>query len=401
MGYSRVDYLPMLIGGYDVVYEIFGVIIFILNIVEIIFIIKAIKKKNHISQIYLLNLSISDAMLGIAVIIIGATSIIYRSHVEGTNTEGQLVRLQYSTVNIGFRITLLMSIFSLLALTIDRVLGVVFPSRYRCVKRQHAVFVCLSMWVICITVCTINAFFLLVDKPYFEIITTDYNGPKGIALENNAVITVHEFRESRFYDRTETRSYSSPNITGVEYLKKFNGSNLNDVIMVKVMESYGHTQIRRKEGLQYENRIYGTRSERQGDLEYTVISILVYATIIFLLTAYLLIWCKVRKSRMRLQAGTTGAQPSLSVEVRNRKEKKFAMMAVAFVLAFVFCWLPFAIFASIVITAPEEKKFDFSRSGENERFLFIPAGLNSLINPFLYFKFASKMNIFSFCKRRR
>ena len=142
-------------------------------------------------------------------------------------------------------------------------------------------------------------------------------------------------------------------------------------------------------------------SEEQGDVEYIITPILVYTTIVFLLAAYISIWYKMRKSKKRLQGGNTGTQTNESDEARNRKEKKFVVLAVAFVLAFAFCWLPFAVYASIVMTASsKEKKFELTQGALHEKYLFLPAGLNSLINPFLYFKFAIKINICSYYRRR-
>ena len=48
----------------------------------------------------------------------------------------------------------------------------------------------------------------------------------------------------------------------------------------------------------------------------------------------------------------------MSDEARDQREKKFVMIAVAFVFAFAFCWLPFAVYASIVITARTEEPND-------------------------------------------
>ena len=54
----------------DTIFLVIGILIVVLNIVEIRFIIKGSKKKKlHKSQIYLLNLALSDIMLGLGVIL--------------------------------------------------------------------------------------------------------------------------------------------------------------------------------------------------------------------------------------------------------------------------------------------------------------------------------------------
>ena len=74
MDNPKIEYHSLDMKGSDISYVIFGVLIFLLNKMEIIFIATAMKKL-HISQIYLLNLATSDAMLGISAIIIAAGSI--------------------------------------------------------------------------------------------------------------------------------------------------------------------------------------------------------------------------------------------------------------------------------------------------------------------------------------
>ena len=101
----KVTYNSIYMKGYDSAYAISGLLILLFNIAEITFITKAMRKKLHISKIYLLNLAISDAMFGIAVIIMAATSM-YQPNVKNTDKEGALVQLQFLMSAIGLRMTL-------------------------------------------------------------------------------------------------------------------------------------------------------------------------------------------------------------------------------------------------------------------------------------------------------
>ena len=82
--------------------------------------------------------------------------------------------------------------------------------------------------------------------------------------------------------------------------------------------------------------------------------------------------------------------------VRKAKEKKFVKLALFIVLAFVCCWLPFAIQATVFLywgkyTGDTAKKEDY---------FMIPILLNSIINPFVYFQMMNKVGFCIKSQRR-
>ena len=56
---------------------------------------------------------------------------------------------------VTFRISLLLSVLSLMALTIDRLLAIVIPFKHRNIKNTHVTCVCFVTWVITIIICSV------------------------------------------------------------------------------------------------------------------------------------------------------------------------------------------------------------------------------------------------------
>ena len=130
----------------------------------------------------------------------------------------------------------------------------------------------------------------------------------------------------------------------------------------------------------------GYRSEDQGEMEYKIIPVLIYVTVVILLAAYIVIWFKMRQSRIQSN--------SVASDTRKSKEKRFIVFAVSIVVAFSCCWLPFAIFATtFVYTGRIFHVINTEAMNDNEIVYLIPIFLNSLINPFLYFNVMRKNNL--------
>ena len=102
---------------------------------------------------------------------------------------------------------------------------------------------------------------------------------------------------------------------------------------------------------------------------------------------------EILKKRLQIRTKGTQTNPSTSNEASSRKEKKFVIVNVAFVLAlasaFAFCWR-FTVPAYMEFFASPSKleKFKLIRYGFYEKQFFIPAAINTLINPVFYFIFA-------------
>ena len=76
----------------------------------------------------------------------------------------------------------------------------------------------------------------------------------------------------------------------------------------------------------------------------------------------------------------------------NKKEKRLLKLAIAMNVCFSLCWLPFAIFATIYRVAGKLPETGISVY-LYEGITLMPAILNSLLNPFLYFKIMTKCKI--------
>ena len=79
---------------------------------------------------------------------------------------------------------------------------------------------------------------------------------------------------------------------------------------------------------------------------------------------------------------------------RNKKGKRILKLAVVVVICFIFCWSPFAIYVILI------EYYGRKLSNKAEIIPLAFAILNSLINPFLYFKIMSKIKICTKCRRR-
>ena len=367
---ERYIFLFIVVGSFAVLF----------NLVEIIFLHKTMKKKLHKSHIYLLNLAISDLLVGIIVMIISGIGIQRRVEKRLPRT---LMFLQNFAYILGLRITLLMSIFSLLALTIDRLVAVVSPFKNRNMKKKSAVLACVIMWVVSILLCSMHAFLLRETQPYYvkrNFLKIDLKKVNGTDHEHTVTFKYEEI--SYFPDRREHRFKKMELLLNLTQFVEKNPK--------KMLEQINRFPIF--------DRIYEIEQDsfnlsmKQRNLEYIIIPVLVYLTIVFLLVAYLRIWKEMRKSKSKVKLKVSKGCYTAMEKTRNRKEKKFKILAVSMVLAFAFCWLPFSLNASYIMASDDRNGF------LQETYLLVLIYLNSLINPFLYFKLMTKMKT---CKKRR
>ena len=120
----------------------FGLLIALLNVVEIIIITK-IKRKKKIYEILLLSLSVSDCLFGLSN---AFASIIYIANICRLK---EMVETAY-TLYMFFVLT---SIFHLLLITADRLLAVLKPLKYRTYISRRRLYVFLAiLWILAVTI---------------------------------------------------------------------------------------------------------------------------------------------------------------------------------------------------------------------------------------------------------
>ena len=125
---------------------VLGIIICILNAIETLFLVKKYRIKNPYqkqfaaSLVLLINLAASDFFVGVTVVLV---------NVFHKLLERRLVHfLVYRATKFLFlRLSLLTSVFNLLALTVDRVLVICYPIQHRqIIKRKRLFLVILAIW---------------------------------------------------------------------------------------------------------------------------------------------------------------------------------------------------------------------------------------------------------------
>ena len=115
------------------------------KIIELIYIIKT-KRFRTSSSIYIINLTLTNITTGV----LAFPSTLVSPTLWGWSKEIGYARWFFS--NAGIQFSLYASIFTLLALTIDRLIAVIRPSFYRIVKNKHAMYVCFGTWFLSISI---------------------------------------------------------------------------------------------------------------------------------------------------------------------------------------------------------------------------------------------------------
>ena len=140
---------------WDYINPTMGGLILLVNLLELVAIYK-IRGRMETSMVFILNLAISDLLVGVMIISI-------KLLINRINTDIQLkkdIRLVspllielYMLFNFGLmRLSLVNSVLNLTVITIDRVLAVSKPILYRRIQQKHARLVCLGVWVISISI---------------------------------------------------------------------------------------------------------------------------------------------------------------------------------------------------------------------------------------------------------
>ena len=130
------------------IYLAIGILVIVANIFQIIAIWKTNKKLN-IPSIFILNLSISDLLIGLVLLV--NSSIDYRlqrtiSHGE----EDELEKYQRALADGSMTISSVISTSNLIVIAFDRLYCIVKPIKYRTHNRNIAILIWLVLWIICI-----------------------------------------------------------------------------------------------------------------------------------------------------------------------------------------------------------------------------------------------------------
>eukprot|EP00111_Clytia_hemisphaerica_P023479 TCONS_00069182-protein len=358
---------------FNIMLMVLGILMVILNVLEIRFIVKGSKnKKLHKSQIYLSNLALSDVMFGVSIILLSAVSE-YTKNVS--NRANWLRAMNLYLILVGIRITFTMSIFSLIALTLDRLLGILKPFYHRKIENKHCVCICVLTWVVAITMGSLNIVLM------------------ATASHHSIDMIFRRFIDSQ--NTTEVIQHATLDIYGYAYEFKILRTEIVSLTkpypdwLNNVLEKINSTHNR------FLKSPYGLRSMEQGDFEYSFIQVTIYTTVFILLSVYTLIWYRLRKSHLFIRG--SAKTPEIVENVQKTKEKKFVKLSIAIVLAFAFCWLPLAIHSTIFFYWGKYKGYDVT---SEESYVMMPILLNSIINPFLYFKMMSKVGFCTKFKNR-
>lgn len=130
---------------FDIVSPTNASIIIILNMIEIIFICKMKMMRRKKSTVFLVNLAISDLILGLIIVLVKILSLF--------KNKGAVFTLFYSfTRRSGIQITLMASVLTNNILTTERFLAVKHPHVYNRITRVMRRNMCLVVWLLAIAI---------------------------------------------------------------------------------------------------------------------------------------------------------------------------------------------------------------------------------------------------------
>lgn len=194
---------------YEIVTPIMGGLIVLLNVIEIVCIGRNEKRKK-VGTIYILNLSISDVIVGLMMILLKSMDPFMKDQLKSNLAAKEA----YSVIRYCFiRLSLFVSIFSLIALTVDRVWAVTKPFLHRQKTSYFAAKICSIVWLL--SVVSVITFFCVV-RFYVKDIERYSNLVFPIATYSTTVVFVicynvifKTIRKSRKMQRNST--FTTPN----------------------------------------------------------------------------------------------------------------------------------------------------------------------------------------------
>ena len=327
---------------------------FLMNVLEIHLVRISLKEKLTIPLIFIFNLTLADIFMGV----IASTVLSLLVYISNSKTNSELIfKILASCDIIGSRVCAIVAIFSIVAMTLDRVFCTMKPMKYRQINKKYALCSCVIVWVIAILT-SISSFLLTVDnRPFWT-----YNN--STALFNSRLDHVTLYTKTRQqYDGfwKEINSHTEMSLT--DFKRKFNDSSLNFDQSIVTIETYKHIRSSSFRG----------RSEEQGKFEYIVLPISIDLAVIVLVISYSIIWHKTRQITRN--------------SLRNRSKQrnnKFLHLIIMTVTIFIVMWMPLSLYFTCYITGAI--KVTPHQNAVYEDYLRVLPVLNSAINPFIYFK---------------
>ena len=135
---------------FEIVTPVMGGLVIVLNIIEIGCILQQGKTQRP-GAIYILNLAISDVVVGLTMVILKSIDPFMETDLKYDMTAQEIYNIiQYCLL----RLSMFVSVFNLLVLSVDRVWAISRPFSHRKKTASFAVRVCILVWIlsnICVT----------------------------------------------------------------------------------------------------------------------------------------------------------------------------------------------------------------------------------------------------------
>ena len=128
---------------WDRVAFVISFIIIVLNTIQIAVIMNTTRKLTN-AQMFIINLSVSDFLLGLSAILLSINQLLIQQFPEHSSIFldiNEVIRMSSYSI---FRS---ISVCTLVAITIDRLFCVIHPIRYKQKNRRYVVLTCVSIWV--------------------------------------------------------------------------------------------------------------------------------------------------------------------------------------------------------------------------------------------------------------
>ncbi|XP_057305303.1 G-protein coupled receptor 15-like [Hydractinia symbiolongicarpus] len=127
-------------------------LIIILNILEIVVMFKTnMQRVLSPSLVFILNLSISDIMVGFMIIMVKVFAFLLKTKYKGNKV---LLESLHVTKNFMLRLSLLLSVLNLMTFTVVRMLAARKPLFYRKITRRIAINICYCIWLVALVFVT-------------------------------------------------------------------------------------------------------------------------------------------------------------------------------------------------------------------------------------------------------
>ncbi|XP_066930194.1 adenosine receptor A3-like [Clytia hemisphaerica] len=144
------DEITLFYQAYIAIWVIVGLTAFVLNILQIIFIVKkSLNQRNTRvgnSVIFLTSLCMSDGLVGFVMVILIVVIFLLPERHKSTSIDLIFLFLEGSSI---------ISILNLVGITVDRLWCVMKPIQYRNSSRKYAVCICVSLWVLALLIISV------------------------------------------------------------------------------------------------------------------------------------------------------------------------------------------------------------------------------------------------------